>query len=229
MRACVKGNPASCAITTLAREVLLRQTVCNAHLIADLALVVASLALMSCADDRPYVFQSAPGEKSFPVEVAEAENLTSIESDVDSPSGVQARVLCETCHSFVDIGTPAKRPQDLVMFHQGLTFTHGQLACASCHESGKPLLLHLATGEELPMERAMSICSQCHGPQRRSFDHGTHGGMNGYWDLSRGPRLRNQCVQCHDPHSPQIPKVEPALPPRDRGKLPQTSVSGGTH
>jgi predicted CXXCH cytochrome family protein len=40
--------------------------------------------------------------------------------------------------------------------------------------------------------------------------------MNGYWDLSKGPRERHSCLNCHDPHKPAYPKVMPAPGPKDR-------------
>jgi formate-dependent nitrite reductase cytochrome c552 subunit len=66
------------------------------------------------------------------------------------------------------------------------------------------------------MRDAMQLCAQCHGPQFRDYTHGSHGGMQGHWDLSRGPRLRNHCVDCHDPHTPQFQPSNPVLPPADR-------------
>lgn len=190
---------------------------------------VCCLALLSCGKDRPQAFEPAPSEPTFPVEIAPSANLTSIESDAKTPTGRAARVRCETCHARVDVGEPATATLELKNFHQGLTFRHGTLECASCHEPGQPLQLHLATGATIPMVDAMRLCSQCHGPERRSFDDGSHGGMNGHWDLSRGPRLRNQCVHCHDPHAPQIAPVSPVHPPRDRGVLPEISAQKGAH
>lgn len=182
----------------------------------------AVLLLFSCNRDVPRDLAPAPGEEVHDVTIHAPERLNSIPTDVKGPDGEAARVLCSTCHDTVDTGEVALAPSDLKEFHQGLTFTHGTLACANCHVAGKPLALHLATGEELPMTEAMQLCSQCHGTQRRSYDHGAHGGMNGHWDLSRGPRLRNNCVDCHDPHQPQIAPVIPAPPIRDRGKSPQS-------
>ena len=46
--------------------------------------------------------------------------------------------------------------------------------------------------------------------------------MNGHWDLTKGGRLRNNCVNCHDPHHPAYPLVQPVLPPRDRISVPKT-------
>ena len=66
------------------------------------------------------------------------------------------------------------------------------------------------------MREAMQLCAQCHGPQTRDYRRGSHGGMQGYWDLSRGDRVRNHCVDCHDPHAPAFPRFTPLPPPRDR-------------
>lgn len=77
-------------------------------------------------------------------------------------------------------------------------------------------MLHLADGTRLELVEALSLCGQCHGLQRRDYAHGAHGGMNGYWDLHAGPRTRNHCVHCHDPHQPKYPRLLPAPPPRDR-------------
>lgn len=40
--------------------------------------------------------------------------------------------------------------------------------------------------------------------------------MRGHWDQSRGPRSRNHCVSCHDPHGPAFGSFQPMPPPRDR-------------
>lgn len=194
--------------------------------LARSALVPAVLLLSGCDADRPVQFQSAPKDARFVVEIASADRLTSIETDTVAHNGDRAKVDCKTCHARVDVGTPAKAPAELKEFHQGLSVLHGNLACASCHEPGEPLALHLATGEKLELAETMTLCSQCHGTQRRSYDNGAHGGMNGHWDLSRGPRLRNQCVHCHDPHMPKIPQVMPVLAPIDRGKLPEPHGEG---
>ncbi len=39
--------------------------------------------------------------------------------------------------------------------------------------------------------------------------------MTGYWDLTQGPRSRNHCLACHDPHAPKYQPVMPVFPPRD--------------
>jgi hypothetical protein len=106
--------------------------------------------------------------------------------------------------------------RELDQFHQGLELEHGILRCGACHSERAPTRLHLADGRQLERSQAMELCRQCHGPQYRDYEHGAHGGMVGHWDLSRGPRTRNHCIDCHDPHAPQIREVIPAPPPRDR-------------
>jgi hypothetical protein len=49
--------------------------------------------------------------------------------------------------------------------------------------------------------------------------------MNGHWDLTKGGRIRNNCINCHDPHHPKFPLVQPVLPPRDRISVPKAEGS----
>ncbi|MEN9577051.1 MAG: hypothetical protein RJA70_60 [Pseudomonadota bacterium] len=126
------------------------------------------------------------------------------------------RVACELCHSLRPTKPLPKNMEELKEFHLGMQFKHGTLPCTSCHSAGQPPRLHLASGAALEMVDAMQLCAQCHGTQFRDYTHGAHGGMNGHWDTTQGPRLRNHCVDCHDPHRPQIQAVHPAPAPRDR-------------
>jgi hypothetical protein len=198
---------------------------------APLSLLLGALALfgLGCQRDVVRPKQRAPSAASFAVTVHQSPRLTSVPSDTLGPSGEPTRVACVTCHARVDVGARASSPADLKEFHTGLTFRHGTLECGSCHAVDEPPLLRLATGAKLPTSEALALCSQCHGPQRRSFDHGAHGGMTGHWDLSRGPRERNHCVDCHDPHVPAIPKVAPVLAPIDRGHNPRTGHAHKEH
>ena len=106
-------------------------------------------------------------------------------------------------------------------FHQGLAYRHGNQSCLSCHNAGNYDLLKKADGTSLPYPAVMELCAQCHGTQYRDYKAGAHGGMNGYWDLSKGPRQRNTCTDCHDPHSPAYPHVTPVFSPVDRGARQQ--------
>jgi hypothetical protein len=144
------------------------------------------------------------------------------------PAPRNTAVRCETCHALrPPVALPASM-RELDQFHQGLELQHGALSCASCHTQGASITLHLADGRKLPPGGAMDLCRQCHGTQYRDYGHGAHGGMSGYWDLSRGARVRNHCIDCHDPHAPQIRQVLPAAPPRDRFFGGQATASSAT-
>lgn len=175
----------------------------------------------------------APSSKVFSTNIHGPDRLVSVKSQTESSRGGPLRVTCVSCHSARGPRKMPKQASDLKEFHVGFVFQHGNLECSSCHDDAEPhRLLHLATGERVEMPQAMRVCAQCHGPQKRDYDHGAHGGMNGYWDLSRGSRVRNNCVDCHDPHKPAIPQSAPVLPPRDRyleHAGPNHSAPGGAH
>jgi formate-dependent nitrite reductase cytochrome c552 subunit len=123
---------------------------------------------------------------------------------------------CVACHTTTKPNLESRRTEDLDQFHQGLKYNHGNLTCLSCHNSTDYDTLRLADTRSVEFSDSMTLCSQCHGPQRRDYDRGLHGGMNGHWDLTRGGRTRNTCINCHDPHTPKFPQVLPVLSPRDR-------------
>lgn len=125
---------------------------------------------------------------------------------------------CTTCHAAGEAPAFATRKasDSAGAFHANIQVVHGSLQCASCHDAKQPESLHDAEGKAIPLDQSMTLCSQCHGLIRRAYDHGAHGGMRGYWDLSRGPRTRNDCITCHAPHRPAYPQVTPMAGPKDR-------------
>jgi hypothetical protein len=120
-----------------------------------------------------------------------------------------------TCHTTRSPVKTNRSAEDLDEFHQGLIIAHGNLSCLSCHNSKNYDTLKLADGSAVSFENAMQLCAQCHGPQTRDYKNGSHGGMTGYWDLSRGPRQRNACTVCHDAHAPAYPEMMPVFAPTD--------------
>jgi hypothetical protein len=188
---------------------------------ATLALVLMSAGI-ACTRDEPFAPQPAPSAKIGAVVIHEPAKLTSIETQKTDNAGRQLRVACVTCHSLREQKPHfPERAENLREFHVGLKVEHGKLACTACHvdRAGGVAKLHLADGTELATADTMRLCAQCHGPKFSQYEHGAHGGMNGYWDLSRGDRLRNHCVDCHDPHFPAFQPSRPVLPPKDRGAL----------
>jgi hypothetical protein len=193
--------------------------------LAWLLLLAGSLA---CKRDQPQRFAPRPGPRAHAEQIHRPAKLTSIEATHVAGLGAEsARVACATCHALRPSKPLPTSTADLKEFHVGLTFAHGALACASCHVEGRTDALHLADGTLVPMTEALRLCGQCHGPQLRDYQHGAHGGMTGYWDRSAGPRLRNHCVDCHDPHAPRYPGMRPAPAPRDRGLDKSPAQPGG--
>jgi hypothetical protein len=134
--------------------------------------------------------------------------------------GQPVMASCSSCHATTKPNIDTRTAADLDQFHQGLKYVHGNLTCLSCHNAKNYDTLRMADSRPVEFTDVMTLCSQCHGPQRRDYDMGLHGGMNGHWDLTRGGRTRNTCVNCHDPHAPAFPLVMPVFPPRDRISVP---------
>ncbi len=176
--------------------------------------LAACLLALGCGRDQPVRFQPPPGAPVGVETIHQPAKLTSVESDERDARGQPLRVPCVSCHSLRESQPMPASTETLKEFHRGLQLRHGELACTSCHRAEQPQELHLATGEPLPMVDVVRLCAQCHGPQHRDYRAGAHGGMTGYWDLSRGERTRNNCVDCHDPHAPRYVGAHPVMAPR---------------
>ncbi|MFO0546797.1 MAG: hypothetical protein U0271_00350 [Polyangiaceae bacterium] len=199
------------------------------HAFADSRLLWAGLFIVSgqLACNRPVrapeprklgsASQSLLANPPALVSIHVPERLLGVETGKKDDLGRPIRAACVTCHT---ARTPARLPtsmSELNEFHVGMKFEHGSLTCESCHLAGAQDSLRRASGTPLPMRDAIELCSQCHGPQRTAYDHGAHGGMNGSWDLQNGQRVRNHCIDCHDPHVPKFQGTQPVLRPHDRG------------
>jgi hypothetical protein len=162
----------------------------------------------------------ATNDKVFPVIVRKLSGPPLIELHGVDPQGRTGQVACSTCHSIREPNFENVTAETLDEFHQRMTFEHGKITCYACHDPKNADALRLADGKAIGFEEAMVLCSQCHASQATAFAHGAHGGMNGFWDLSRGPQLKNNCIDCHDPHSPAFPKMIVGFKPRDRFNEP---------
>lgn len=163
----------------------------------------------------------------FPVTVRRPSGPPRIELAGVDPQGRTGSVACSTCHSVRPPDMKNTTASSLDEFHKGMTFNHGKVACYGCHNPNDADTLRLADGSPVAYEDVMTLCSQCHGPQATAFAHGAHGGMNGYWDRTRGPQTKNNCVDCHDPHAPSYPKMVVGFKPRDRFNEPDTHDQQG--
>lgn len=155
-----------------------------------------------------------------PVHFRQPSGAPRVSTGVTDPSGQPVTVACGTCHTTTKPNFQTHSGAQLVQFHQGLNYAHGNLTCLSCHNDQDYNSLHLANHQRVEFTDVMQLCAQCHGHQWESYQHGAHGGMNGHWDLTRGARTRNICTNCHDPHAPKFPLVQPIFPPRDRISVP---------
>ena len=151
-----------------------------------------------------------------------------IELAGNDPQGRIGSVACSTCHAVRQANLENKTAATLDEFHQGMTFHHGNTTCYACHNPNESDALRLADGSSVAYENVMTLCSQCHSKQAESFAHGAHGGMNGYWDLSRGPQFKNNCIDCHDPHLPNYPKMIVGFKPKDRFNEPSSTEHNHT-
>lgn len=211
------------------------------RLLAVLCLLVAAIlasagigmALSSLADDpAPGVAVSVTaGElggkspargKTYPVTIHAPPAAPRVVVGADA-NGEAITVACGTCHATRPANLRNVATSDLDEFHQGLQIAHGDNTCISCHDPGNYDRLHRADGRPVAFEDVIDLCAQCHGPQTRDYRHGSHGGAAGYWDLSRGPRVKNHCVDCHDPHSPAFPSMRPTFKPLDRFLDPEST------
>lgn len=145
--------------------------------------------------------------------------------------GHEIRVRCDTCHAGKEPNRKTASGKDLKDFHKGLVFEHGggALSCLACHNADDYETLRKPDGTIVPFSRAMELCAQCHGPQYRDYLGGSHGGMTGYWDLQRGKRTRNSCLDCHDVHSPSFKQMIPMPPPKTRSGTMDDAGRGSHH
>jgi hypothetical protein len=189
-------------------------------------LIVAAGCSRTAIDPAPHPATRSPGRVDSPVVIRQPPLPDGIQTTAMGPHGQPLRLQCAACHS-IRPADPATTADTLDEFHQGLQFDHGSLLCGSCHQSADGYsTLKLADGRSLPFADSMTLCAQCHGTQWRDYQRGAHGGMTGYWDLTRGGRIRNHCLHCHDAHAPQFPVFAPVAGPRDR--FPPAS-QGATH
>lgn len=176
------------------------------------------------ADPSREFASDVPGRDPYPTVIELPSTLGVVDTTVTDVHGTPIGVDCATCHGPDPEQSWAATPGE--PFHTKVGTTepgtearvldrHGRLPCNSCHDTDRTRL-HKADGSLLEFGESIELCAQCHGPQYRDYVHGSHGGMNGYWDLRQGPRTRNHCVVCHAAHTPAYEPVMPVHPPRDR-------------
>lgn len=173
----------------------------------------ALIALGGVATRWPFASEESPsGEaRSNPPE-------TSLDSTVDyQPIRGEFQPLrlrrggftytCNECHR-----TFESRPQrqKRVAEHQDIQLDHGRNDyCLNCHHRTNRDVYAAHDGSEISAERPAELCGKCHGLIYRDWEFGAHGKFVERWDSPQGERERLLCIQCHDPHAPQFPKLAP--------------------
>ena len=113
--------------------------------------------------------------------------------------------------------------------HSDVPLVHGlNTRCLNCHHPTNREAFVDDFGEEIPWDQPQKLCSKCHGPVYRDWQHGSHGRINGHWDTAQGQLIRLKCIECHDPHHPPFPPLASAPPPRTlRGEPHHVAVHSG--
>ena len=117
---------------------------------------------------------------------------------------------CMDCHRMFPprLDTPVR-----LLKHQDIILDHGiNDRCRNCHYDEDRNKLVLRGGAVIGYDEVAQLCAKCHGPTYHDWERGAHGRTNGYWDTSRGAMIRLQCTQCHDPHNPRVPAMDPLWP-----------------
>lgn len=220
-----ESHPAVTALTHLLRLGVVPLVCVLAAVFGGLGVLAVQAATRSKAavEAPPALAVGTASGTLFPVEIRGPLGPPTVVIGTHPRTGEPLVANCTTCHA-TRAPVPANaHTADLDGFHQGLVMQHGGISCLTCHDPDGYDRLRLADGTSIPHTDALRLCGQCHGPQYRDWRNGSHGGMTGYWDLTRGPRTRNHCLVCHDPHAPALGQVLPAPPPNDRFLRPHDS------
>ncbi len=204
----------------------------RAAILAVGAVAVLALALIVAAEPPPLssvvTASSATAPALHAVVVRKPAGPPRVQTGIDAIDGRSGTIACGTCHTTRLPDLTNRTGADLDQFHQGLAVAHGDNSCLNCHNGQDYDSLHLADGRRVEFTEVMQLCAQCHGPQYRDWQHGAHGGMNGFWDLKAGGRVRQNCTGCHDPHVPKYQQAIPMPPPHDRFQA-HTGTHGADH
>jgi hypothetical protein len=113
--------------------------------------------------------------------------------------------------------------------HDEIRLAHGiNTRCLNCHHPVNREAFVDDYGEEIPWDQPPRLCSRCHGPVFRDWQHGAHGRINGRWDTARERLVRLKCIECHDPHHPPFQPLESEPPPGTlRGKPQHHAAHSG--
>ncbi|WKK65233.1 cytochrome c3 family protein [Lutimonas zeaxanthinifaciens] len=109
---------------------------------------------------------------------------------------------CSECHNkpveqLQKEGLGKKAHWDIVINHADTK----TMKCASCHNGEDMNNLKSITGDPIDFDHSYKLCGQCHIKQQKDWIGGAHGKNISGWKSARVSKL---CVECHNPHQPQI-------------------------
>ncbi|MBL8761238.1 MAG: cytochrome c3 family protein [Phycisphaerae bacterium] len=131
---------------------------------------------------------------------------------------------CNACHQVFKSQNPGGT---VPTFHSTIKLVHGlNDRCVNCHDPNDRERLTLRDAETVAFSEAPQLCAQCHGTVFRDWERGTHGKTLGSWMKSSPAHSRLACNQCHDPHAPKYPKMEPLPGPSTLRMGDQSSRAG---
>jgi len=141
-------------------------------------------------------------------------------AELDRTGGDTSGFGCYTCHDKkkpIVLNFDAEKNIVLSEAHKDLTLKHGRHnrnnICFNCHDESNLERLQTRDGRELKIMDSSPLCGSCHGPTFRDWEAGAHGRISGFWARNVGAIQRQDCVSCHDPHSPKFPPQKPAPRP----------------
>ena len=120
-----------------------------------------------------------------------------------------ASYACTECHnkSLEELGSEVR----LKRAHWDIELVHADeimMNCTTCHNTSNMDNLNTLLGKEVDYNNSFKLCAQCHTNQYESWLGGAHGKNIGGWTP---PRAAMTCVNCHNPHQPQIESRWPVI------------------
>ena len=117
---------------------------------------------------------------------------------------------CMECHRIFDA---AAKPEKELRQHENIELEHSPaMDCQTCHHPEDRNYLRLADGSKLPYTEVVTLCGECHASRFRDWTIGAHGRVDGYWNPDLGKPRKLKCTECHDPHTPLSPVLDPVIP-----------------
>ena len=115
---------------------------------------------------------------------------------------------CNSCHT--ESIPKLKQGYDIQKAHWNINVLHAPantMNCTTCHDDGNLNKLQSITSNEISLNQSYKLCAQCHSTQFNDWTGGSHGKKLGGW---APPTIKNNCVNCHDPHKPAFETRWPA-------------------